>query len=302
VIVDLKNGSKCEGILANIDKINMKINITNAKRFDESSENPNEEFFETLEINKEDIKEVKLVHYEQKEEKKNVNAIPENKAMDMESDKKDNKYNKDSSFFDNLSYMSNVEAKNESIRYNDKNKETFNLQDNEDGGHSRGNYRGRRGNNNRGGYRGNNRGGRGGYRNQGFHDNNSNYSGYRGNNRGGRGGNRGGHGYNDNYRGNGRGGRGGYRGGNRGGYQGGYQGNYQGGFQGPQGGFQGQPGGFQGQPGGFEGEYQGSSLNNNHNPNYNMGLNNSNPNFQNNHMGETRNRNDNRERSIYDKF
>ena len=33
VIIDLHNRYKCEGILSNIDKVNMKINLTNAKKY-----------------------------------------------------------------------------------------------------------------------------------------------------------------------------------------------------------------------------------------------------------------------------
>jgi hypothetical protein len=215
VIIDLKSGLKCEGTLANIDKVNLKINLLNAKRYTKDENGDlKEENFEALEINKEDIKEIKLVQFEPKEEKKNLNAIPESKAQSIREKAK--KYNKEESFFDDLSPMTNMEAKNESIKYNDKNCDTFNLPQNSSELRDN-NNRGRRGGN-RGGYN-NNRGNRGGgmkrnYNNysnynSNYNNNNSNYS------QGG---------FNPNYNQGGYNNRGGRRGGNRGGYnQGGHR-------------------------------------------------------------------------------
>jgi small nuclear ribonucleoprotein (snRNP)-like protein len=221
VIIDLKNGNKCEGILVNIDKERMVINLSNAKRITTNEDGTKrEENFPKLEISKEDIKEVKIVQFEakediQKKESGNINAIPQNLQNNAEiAYNKNRSYNKGDSFFDGLTPMSNLDAKNESIRYNDKNCETFDLpksamNDNFSTYSSsrRGGYRG----NNRGNYRGNNR--RGGnnfmgnnrpnnynnfnnnqYRNQNQNQNQRNFN---NNFRGG---------YNNNFRGNSRGG------------------------------------------------------------------------------------------------
>jgi hypothetical protein len=213
VIIDLKNGNKCEGTLVTIDKINLKIILTDAKKqtLDQEGLLISEESFPNLEINKEDIKEVKLVQYEPKDA--NLNAIPENKIIPQSNINKPKTYDKDSSFFDNLIPMNNRDAKTETVRYNDKNCETFNIspEDNQQNSYNRrGNYRG----SNRGGYRGNNN--RGGYNN------------YRGNNRGGNNYQRGG--YNQGNRGGSNYQRGGYNQGNRGGNgfgnRGGYRPNY----------------------------------------------------------------------------
>jgi small nuclear ribonucleoprotein (snRNP)-like protein len=180
VIIDLKNGNKCEGILVNIDKERMLINLSNAKRITIAEDgSTKEESFPKLEISKEDIKEVKIVQFEAKEEPKkeqNANAIPQNLQNKAEETyNKNRSYNKGDDFFDGLTPMSNMDARNESIKYNDKNCETFDLdknamQDN--------NYRGRgggRGRGNRGGY--NRRGGNynNNYQNNNYHNNRPNH-------------------------------------------------------------------------------------------------------------------------------
>lgn len=220
VIIDLKNGNKCEGILVNIDKERMVINLSNAKRITIKEDgSTNEESFPKLEISKEDIKEVKIVQFEAKEElqqKKevqtnNLNAIPQNLQENAEiAYNKSRSYNKGDDFFDGLTPMSNQDAKNESIRYNDKNCETFDMPKSAmNDNHS--NFSGSR----RGGQRGR---GRGGYNRRGNYNNNynnrNNYNNYNNNfqqnhhhqgnfgNNSMRGGN-----FNNNYN---RGGRGGY--------------------------------------------------------------------------------------------
>ena len=319
VIVDLKNGLKCEGTLSNIDKVNMKINLLNAKKHvPDVSGKIIEESYESLEINKEDIKEVKLVQYEQKDEKKNINAIPENKLNSLPSNTKPKGYNKEESFFDELSPMTNMEAKNESIKYNDKNAETFNLPANSSElntnsgrgkrNFNRGGYINRGGYNNRGGY--SNRGGgysnRGGYNNRnrggnGYISNNNNgysnsnngygndngYNGYR-NNNDNNGYNNNGYNNQGNFNGPYRGNRGGNRGGfNRGGYQ-----NYQnqGNFSNPN---------YNNFPNSnantnpIQGQFQEQNYNNTPNPSK----------VNNNNLGENNfTAQDGKERSIYDKF
>jgi small nuclear ribonucleoprotein (snRNP)-like protein len=202
VIVELKNGNKCEGIISNIDKVNFKMYLNSAKKyFTDESGSQKEENHDTLEINKEDIKEVKLVQYEQpKDENKNINAIPESKLSQFKSQDKSKGYDKSESFFDNLSAMSNNDAKNLSIKYNDKNLETFNLPKEsqnigENNYKSRGGYRRNRGGYKRGGFKGN-------YNND-FNQEHANYQDnfYGGNRRGGNreGYNRGGSNFNQNY-------------------------------------------------------------------------------------------------------
>jgi hypothetical protein len=182
----LKNGLRCEGMLANIDKVNLKINLIGAKKyFTDDSGKFIEENFDNLEINKEDIKEVKLVQYEQpKEQNKtgnNINAIPENKLNNVQDlINKSKSYNKSDSFFDALSAMSNMDAKNDAIRYNDKNSETFGITTNNDNNNNfQNNYRGKR---NYQGGRGRGRGGRGSYNNNNDGGFNNNRAGYYNNN------------------------------------------------------------------------------------------------------------------------
>jgi hypothetical protein len=201
VIIDLKNGNKCEGILVNIDKQRMVINLNKAKRITFSNDGTsNEEFFPELEISKDDIKEVKIVQFEAKDKEEvqkkelnsnnNLNAIPQNLQDNAENAyNKNRSYNAGDSFFDGLTPMSNLDAKNESIRYNDKNCETFDLpksamNDNYSNfsGSRRGGFgHGQRGRGNRGGFNGGyNRGGgyfnnNNNYRNNNYNNNNPNH-------------------------------------------------------------------------------------------------------------------------------
>ena len=164
VIVELQNGDKCEGVLANIDKVNLKIQLTTAKKT--SGTDPSKvESFESLEISKADIKEIKVIQFEVKTEPKedssNINAIPDSKKPTNIEQTKPKSYDKNESFFDTLSGATHYEARQESKNYNERNK-------------------------GRGGYHNNNRG-RGGYNNySNYHNNNNgNYNGRRGRGRGG---------------------------------------------------------------------------------------------------------------------
>ncbi len=192
VIVELNNGEKVRGTLINVDKINLKMILENVKQEIDGKKVTKDK----LEINKSDIKEIKLVHFEMKsEEKHNINAIPENK-IPQNKENTQKAYDKNESFFDNLTSMTHPEARNESKNYNQKNKDTFNLneQDKNDKGNNK--Y-----------YNNNHHRGRGGYKN--YNNNRGKYN----NNKG----------YNNNYYGNfrGRGKRGkGYNNNN-------YYGNYQ---------------------------------------------------------------------------
>lgn len=187
IIVDLKNGDKVEGILVNIDKVNFIMSMIRCKKTTTDDNQTKETLHDALEINKEDIKEVKIVQVE--EETFNINAIPSNKIIITQPDEKKS-YNKDDGFFDNLAFMNNREARTETYKYNEKNKETFGLPEDYVDERRRGGGRGGRGRGGRG------RGGNG--RGRGFNSS-------RGGNRGGyisRGGNqqsrgRGGYGYNN---------------------------------------------------------------------------------------------------------
>ena len=174
VIVELNNGEKVRGTLINVDKINLKMILNNVKQEIDGKEVTKDK----LEINKSDIKEIKLVHFEMKsEEKHNINAIPENK-IPLNKENTQKAYDKNESFFDNLTSMTHPEARNESKNYNQKNKDTFNLneQDKKDKGNNK--Y-----------YNNNNHRGRGGFKN--YYNNRGKYN----NNKG----------YNNNYYGNFRG-------------------------------------------------------------------------------------------------
>ena len=190
VIVELQNGDKCEGVLANIDKVNLKIQLTSAKKTS-GTEPTKVESFESLEISKADIKEIKVIQFEVKTEPKedtsNINAIPESKKPTNVEQTKQKSYDKNESFFDSLSGANHFEARQESKNYNEKNKDTFNLPNQPERKpyyNNRG--RGYHHNRGRGGYHNNNRG-RGGYNNyNNYHNNNNgNYNGRRGRGRGG---------------------------------------------------------------------------------------------------------------------
>lgn len=211
VIVELQNGDKCEGVLANIDKVNLKILLVNAKKT--PSRDPSKpESFEKLEINKGDIKEIKVIQFEvkaePKEEQSNINAIPEDKKPVNVQGAKTKSYDKNESFFDTLSGMTHPEARQESKNYNDKNKDTFNLPNEPERKYHNNGYN--HNNRGRGGYhnRGNRGRGRGGFNNYNNYNGGNYYNNSGTFNRGG---------YNGR-RGRGRG-RGGYNNYNRGGFK-----------------------------------------------------------------------------------
>merc|ERR1711957_774052 len=108
--------------------------------------------------------------------------------MGEETYNKNRSYNKGDDFFDGLTPMSNMDARNESIKYNDKNCETFDMDKN---AMQESNYRGRGGNRGRGNRGGYNR--RGGNNNNNYHNNDDRQSNYD-NRRGGNNFNRGGQG------------------------------------------------------------------------------------------------------------
>lgn len=231
VLLTLNDNKKLEGVLIKIDKENLKIILEKGK---ETSTDGSVKAFDKAEIFKKDIKEIRLV--EEKEKPKEIetptsvnkqekpeikntedtfNAIPLNIQEKYQNDNA--KYDKDG-FFDGLTISNNKDNYKEIKTYNEKNKETFGIDDTYEG-----NRRGRGGNNRRGkrgGYYGhnnynnnNNYRGRGGYGNynnnnsRGEYGNNNNQSHYNNgyNNYNNYNHNRGGHGhsgygnYNNNY-------------------------------------------------------------------------------------------------------
>ena len=198
VLLLLNDGCKVEGVLIRIDKEKLVILLEKGKFIDA---NGNEETFDRREIAKGDIKEIRLV--DEKEKPKEIPqqqvtteqpnlSIKDNKPNDFASpfnsiplsiqqkyQKDHNKY-ESNGFFDTLTISNNKDNYKEIKTYNEKNKETFNLDDNyNDGGNKGGRWKY---NNNRSGRGGNQRGGRnygqnknsgygnnyqGGYNNQG---------------------------------------------------------------------------------------------------------------------------------------
>lgn len=141
VIVEMITGEKIEGAMVNIDKEKKIITITNGKKFKANGEGE-PELFTSMEIEKKDISNVKLLLYDTKQEESAkepregvINAIPEDKQNPVKeqlSTQDSNCYSKSESFFDKLEGMTHPEAKKESRKYNDKNTETFNIQASEE--------------------------------------------------------------------------------------------------------------------------------------------------------------------------
>ena len=133
VVISLKSGDSISGKLTVIDKVNLKIKLIQVTKILKDAPDK-KEFFDTLEIDKDSIGEIKLVKYEQSKqatavEAPNINAIPENKIPQKLEQHKTKSYDKNESFFDNLQIASKVNIKKETQNYNDKNKDTFYSQD-----------------------------------------------------------------------------------------------------------------------------------------------------------------------------
>lgn len=215
ILLVLHNGSKVEGILIKIDKENLKMILERGKII---KENCSDEAFDKIEISKKDIKEIRVL--EEKEIKKEqpklkpqetekvqiakpqvvttssvnndstFNSIPLSIQQQYAHDS--SKYEK-GDFFDGLTISNNRDNYKDIRTYNEKNKETFNLDDNYVHHSS---YRKRRG-----GHGGGNNGGHhqgGGYHQNGRGNGYRGRGGYNQTSRGGRGSNRGGN-YNNNY-------------------------------------------------------------------------------------------------------
>jgi hypothetical protein len=185
VIVELNDGFKVEGVLTDVDKTNFTIHITEATKYrtDEKGNNIPEKLTSTeLKISKADIKEVKLVQYDQLSSQKqteertlpqmnSVQGLPNQYTglpMTQLPKLKDfaNKYDK-KDFFDSLSVANNKDQIKQTIRDNEKNKETFNLPERE---YNNNNFQGNRGGYKRRGRGGQNRGGN--YNNYNTNNNN----------------------------------------------------------------------------------------------------------------------------------
>ena len=177
VIVELFNGDKVKGTLIQVDKINLKMILENVIIQRNEKE---DEKLDKLEINKSDIKELKLINYEIKKDEiqSNINAIPKDKIPQKE-DNKEKAYDKNESFFDKLTPMTHPEVRQESKMYNQKNKDTFNIteEQNNQGYNKKSHYYNNRGRGNKNYNRG-----RGGYNNnRGYYNNNrGGYKNFRG--------------------------------------------------------------------------------------------------------------------------
>lgn len=195
ILLLLHDGTKIEGVLIKIDKENLKMILERGKVIKDTTEEP----FEKMEVSKKDIKEIRVLEEKEvvkKEVKKEEPKQEENKNDSTSDDKKvsesnettfgtiplnlqqkyqssEVKYDK-GGFFDALTISNNKDNFKEARTYNEKNKETFGLDENYRGGHSkkRGGYRGRGGYNsgyhhnkhyNRGGYNSHTQNYRGGY-------------------------------------------------------------------------------------------------------------------------------------------
>lgn len=210
ILLVLHNGTRVEGVLIKIDKENLKMILEKGKVIKEGSA---DEPFDKIEISKKDIKEIRVL--EEKEIKKEqpkpeepekevivkpqqgttvtvnndsaFNSIPLNIQQQYAHDSR--KYEK-GDFFDGLTISNNRDNYKDIRTYNEKNKETFSLEDNyvhhsnyrkrrgghggvnsghHQGGYGGNNHRGGRG----GGYPQHQRGGRGSYRGNNY---NSNYN------------------------------------------------------------------------------------------------------------------------------
>lgn len=173
ILLLLHDGTKIEGVLIKIDKENLKMILERGKVIKENTEEP----FEKLEVSKKDIKEIRVLEEKEvvKKETKKEEAKQEEVKKESTTDSKttenafssiplnlqqkyqtsEGKYDK-GGFFDALTISNNKDNFKEARTYNEKNKETFGLDENYRGNHSR----------KRGGYRG-----RGGYSHGGYHHN-----------------------------------------------------------------------------------------------------------------------------------
>jgi hypothetical protein len=122
-LVELQNGFKVEGKITSIDKVNMKITIVNATRYNE--DNLKKEFFPELIIQKTEIKEVKKFDYDIVSKTTSMGSQNIYLLPSPANRKKPQFTLSNDGFFDNLTHLSPDEEMKEAIRYNEKNNETF---------------------------------------------------------------------------------------------------------------------------------------------------------------------------------
>lgn len=180
LIVETKDGAKYQGIFVSKDIQKQILTLSNVKKtFQEKEEN-----LPTIEIEKDSIASINIIDIRPpKEDIHNFNEIPKNKKNVVDENKlaKEKAYDKSKDdFFDHLRFMTKPEVKKESNKYNRKNKDTFNLSENDN--YNNNNKRGWKNRGNRRGYRGRGsygRGNRGGYNNNSFknYQNRNNYDG-----------------------------------------------------------------------------------------------------------------------------
>ena len=121
-LIELNNGFKCEGIITSVDKVNMKIIMTNVTRYSSDFlEKIRKEFLPELIIDKNDIKEVNKISYDH-----NSNTMTHYKPnFSLTGHKKNYISVSNEGFFDNLEVLTHDEAAYEKYKYNEKNRETF---------------------------------------------------------------------------------------------------------------------------------------------------------------------------------
>ena len=161
LIIETKNGAKYQGIYISKDLQKQIITLSNVKKTFQQ----NEETFPMIDIKKDDIASINIIDFRPpKEDIHNINEIPENKKNAIDENQLANvekAYDKSKDdFFDRLKPMNNPEVKKVSKNYNQKNKDTFSLPDDDNKnnqewrkrGRGRGNKRGNIKNYGRGGY------------------------------------------------------------------------------------------------------------------------------------------------------
>lgn len=156
LIIEAKDGSKYQGTFVSKDTEKLTLTLSNVVKTFEGKE----EQLPTYEIKKEDIGKISMIdNAPKKEEQQNINEIPETKKTQNSLDNVEKAYDQSQNFFDKLKTTTKNDMKDIAYLYNEKNADTFKLQENRNNNRNRGRGRGNRGN-----FRGNYRGNRGGFR------------------------------------------------------------------------------------------------------------------------------------------
>ena len=122
-LVELNDGKKCEGKIISVDKVNMKIIMSFVTKYStkqDQTEVIDKEYFPELVLQKDEIKEIKKMSYENSAH----NPINNNILQPLSASFKKRKSFSEG-FFDNLNVMTHDEAANENYKYNSRNQETF---------------------------------------------------------------------------------------------------------------------------------------------------------------------------------